>query len=195
MDKKERDSIMIYNSAVSDYKNKNYKDASDKFKQVLKLNPKDAQAKIALASSYNNYGVELYKAGKVKEALSFFKNALKIEPTNKTYQDNLNIVLQRIKELEFANLALQAYNLFQKKKYELSLKKLLKANQIQPANIEIKKAISTCYNALGIKEYNNGRFAKALKYFELAKENYPQNIGYEHNIKILQNLLNSKTIS
>jgi len=195
MDRKERESIMLYNRAVYDYKNKNYKDAAEKFKKVLKLNPKDAQSKIALASCFNNYAVELYKEGKIKESLRFFKNALKIESTNKTYQDNLNICLQRIKELEFANLTTQAYNLFQKKKYELALKNLLKASQIQPTNLEVKKAISTCYNALGIKEYNKKRLLKALEYFELAKENYPQNIGYEHNIKTIQNLLNSKAIS
>jgi tetratricopeptide (TPR) repeat protein len=89
-------SVELYNKAVLDYKNKNYVDALEKFLRYLEFDSKDPQVRIAIASCYNNIGVEEYKKNRADLALKYFKKASEIEPTNQIYKNNIEIAKQKI---------------------------------------------------------------------------------------------------
>ncbi|MCX8163436.1 MAG: hypothetical protein N3D10_02665 [Candidatus Micrarchaeota archaeon] len=188
----ERELVLIYNEGVKNYKAQNYQKAIENFLIVFKNNNKDPQLKIALASSYNNYGVQLYKENKYQEALLMFKKASEFEPTNLQFIENIKIAQKKIKEQRLHQLTTQAYLFFQNKEYEKALKKLLTAQKLEPNEESIKKALAATYNAIGIKKYLNRKFKECIQYFELAKKTYPQNNKYEENIKIVQNVLGQK---
>ena len=57
--------------------------AFKKWEQVLKINPKDAEARLSLSKAYNDEAYAAYKAGRAAEARGLWKKTLAHEPNNK----------------------------------------------------------------------------------------------------------------
>ncbi len=117
--KKRNEEIIYHKKAAKGFEAKGMKTrAKSEWKAVLKLNPKDYEAKKALkrltakktttkktvkkkstktATQWYNEGLNYYKKGKYKSAIKCFKEALKLDSTNKKAKKYLKKAENRLK--------------------------------------------------------------------------------------------------
>ncbi len=121
--KKRNEEIVYHKKAARSFEDKGMKTrAIAEWKAVLKLNPKDYEAKNALkrltkkktstkkktvkkksakprktATQWYNEGISYYKKGKYKQAIKCFKEALKLDPKNKKAKRYLKKAENRLK--------------------------------------------------------------------------------------------------
>ena len=61
-------------------------------RKVLKLNPKDREARFNLAKTYNDLAWEYYQQGKLEQARREWQRVLTINPSNKAANYNLRFM-------------------------------------------------------------------------------------------------------
>jgi hypothetical protein len=87
--------------------------ASEQAAAMEKQNAAEQARRRQLAQKFANEAIELYKAGKFKEAAAKFEQAVEQDPTNKTYYYQFGVTLYRIdnynKSLVYLNLSEGSY--------------------------------------------------------------------------------------
>lgn len=137
------------------------------------------------AFAHNKKGIELYKAGKVKEATEEVKKATELDPKNANYHRNLsslyqaqNMMAEAQKEAELAtkskpgdskSLGNMANTFLAQKKYAEAEKYYAQAIKAAPSNMEFRVDRAVCL--LHLKK--NAEFDKEIK--EVLKKN-PNNV-------------------
>ena len=127
------------------------------------------------AFAHNKKGIELYKAGKVKEATDEVKKATELDPKNANYHRNLsslyqaqNMMAEAQKEAELAtkskpndskSLGNMANTFLAQKKYAEAEKYYAQAIKAAPANIEFR--VDRCVCLLHLKK--DAEFEKEVK--------------------------------
>ena len=72
----------FFGKALSEFKKGNYQGAIDDLREGLKLKPQSAEATRELGRTLIAFGTQLLSDGKIMEALSSFKEAVKVLPDN-----------------------------------------------------------------------------------------------------------------
>ena len=85
------DDIIKYQEGIKAYQAKNLERAEELFQEALEINDQNHKA-------WNALGIICSKIGKTKDALICFENALLIEPSNITYQNNFNKINKSLKK-------------------------------------------------------------------------------------------------
>jgi tetratricopeptide (TPR) repeat protein len=151
------------------YKSGNWKQAINYYKNALKKSPNDriikknlinAQnalnkeyAKKKNASSLNKKGNQAYKSKNWKQAVSYYKNALKNSPNNRVIKQNL-IYAQKALSKEYT-----------------------------------KKRNASALNKKGNLAYNSKNWKQAIDYYKKALKNSPNNRVIKQNLRYAKNAL------
>ena len=89
---------MLQNSALA-------AEHRDDARELIDTHPAQAEALLARAieadpfdaRAYNNLGVLLFRRGAFEEALSRFETARRLDPTSRSYQDNLELTRRQLR--------------------------------------------------------------------------------------------------
>lgn len=149
------------------WRNRHGVEAVERFEQVLRLDPSNAEAHFSI-------GVIQESLGKYSEALAHYQSARKTNPDNKDYDDAVDAVLKRLQSQRNtpapANKGLfdQATAAFKRGEFFSALDLFKQADAKTPNQPLVKYNIGSCY--LMLKDHFN-----ALENFKLAKELEPTN--------------------
>lgn len=150
------------------WRNRHGVEAVERFEQVLRLDPQNAEAHFSI-------GVIQESLGKYTEALAHYQSARKTNPSNNDYDDAVDAVLKKLQSQRPgtaapANKGLvdQATAAFKRAEYFSALDLFKQADAKTPNQPLVKYNIGSCY--LMLKDHFN-----ALENFKLAKELEPTN--------------------
>lgn len=149
------------------WRNRHGVEAVERFEQVLRLDPSNAEAHFSI-------GVIQESLGKYSEALAHYQSARKTNPDNKDYDDAVDAVLKRLQTQRNApapankGLFDQATAAFKRGEFFSALDLFKQADAKTPNQPLVKYNIGSCY--LMLKDHFN-----ALENFKLAKELEPTN--------------------
>lgn len=101
------DSIIIYNQGVAFHNQQKYEQASQKYLQVLKIQPDFSEAKKNLGKAYRGISYQYYSKGDYNNAVIYAKKALEI---NNNELEAYYIIADSYKSLEDYENAIAIYN-------------------------------------------------------------------------------------
>lgn len=101
------DSIIIYNQGAAFHNQQKYEQASQKYLQVLKMQPNFSEAKKNLGKAYRGLAYQYYSKADYNNAIIYAKKSLEI---NNNEFENYYIIADSYKSLEDYENALSAYN-------------------------------------------------------------------------------------
>jgi Flp pilus assembly protein TadD len=70
-----------------------FQEAVRHFSEVLRLQPKSADARRTLSTAENNWGAALFNQGELGAAIERFMQALQVDPANESARSNLSKAL------------------------------------------------------------------------------------------------------
>ena len=142
-----------------------YREAIIHFKRVLVLNPDHPRTTALVSLSYQNMGVEAYQSGRNSEAIRYFSDAVKADPTNADAYSNLAAVFYETDQVDKARKA------------------LLRGLEIDPQNSAmLKMMIQLCHQQKD--------FLGAVKAAETAVKNDPGDIDLSLQLAYLYRFTN-----
>ena len=149
------------------WRNRHGVEAVEKFDQVLRLDPQNAEAHFSI-------GVIQESAGKLNEALEHYQKARKTNPDNKDFDDAVDAIYKRLQAQSrpsaspATGLTGQATAAYKRGEYFSALDLFKQADAKTPNQALIKHNIGSCY--LMLKDFFN-----AQEFFKQAKDLDPTN--------------------
>ena len=137
---------------------------SEQTKEQLNFNPKPESA-----SLYNS-GLKSYESGDIQSAITFFKQAVELDPNFVDAYYNLGAIYKKQKDYYNAITAFQ------------------KSADINPEDFEVVFELASSYFA-------NGNYDLAKKYFSLVPLDFPKYAEARQNIEIINNSIASSNIN
>jgi twitching motility protein PilT len=153
------------------YKKGNIKGAIVKWHEGLALDPENPQIKAYIKSAEeklelsNNLpailaqGVEIYKTGRIDEAIEKWKEVLKVDPNNSQARTYIEGAEQKMRELRIKK---ETDNLVKSGNEEMAAGNMLealllfkRASGIKPESAEIKKLMDDTYDKLSKEDFGN----------------------------------------
>jgi len=166
-----------YSAAVSHHRAGQLDQAEPLYQQVLKTNPKHADALHML-------GVVYYQTGRAEQAVSAISQALSINPKNTDYLNHYALSLRAAGQPEAAIKSFQQAVLLQPKDLDIQFNlanTLLTLNRfeeaagyyrrilrVMPKNDDVREALCHCLTSLGNQAHAAGNFIQAEACFEEA---------------------------
>ena len=172
---------LLYQEGSYFYNNKNYKQATLKFKEALQISPDLA--------GYYNLGIIYEKRGMVREAIRMYESALKNEPNFQVVENRLNILYQRevLKQnthdlAEYKKLGDYYLENHDYSKAISTYTKCLQMSREQASMDKDKREpdISLIYYNLGKAYFSWGNYEQAKQKF---KKSLKINPDFEYNVK------------
>ncbi len=190
--------------AESSYKQGNYKDALAYYRNVLKLDPTNKDAKKGEENSHDkllgkikehyNTGIEFFKQKDMKKAIDEFQKALAIDPEYAPANDFLKKAQEEYEKNKFAYMVRDSLqdgiDLFQNKNFQQAKDKFQKVLELDPNNQKAKDYISKCDNEIanlgkqeeiakiiadGMIKYRKRNYDEAIKIWEQVESIDPGN--------------------
>lgn len=170
----------LLKEGISFWKAKDSKHAIDRFNQVIRLDPQNAEA-------YFSMGVIFEAGGQLKNALGAYSKANEINPNRLDYKEAIVVVKKRLdKEGAIDSLAMNAAAAFKRKEYISALDLYKQLENKYPKNAKYKYNIGTIYLLMKSPE-------QALEYYGKAKKLDPKTAKYKTAYTKLSETLKSSS--
>lgn len=168
----------IMNEGLNIYRKGNIKGAIIKWQEALDIDANNAQIKAYIQSAQEkleqianipklmNEGLDIYKTGKIAEAIAKWKEVLKVDPANMQAQGYVEGAEQKLKELKLKQEIDQLYKRAQEEAAsgnELqALSDFKRAMLLKPNAPEMKKSFDDLYNRMIAENSGGGDVESAL---------------------------------
>jgi len=147
---------LIYNKALAFESTEQYEQAIEYYKQILDRDPEHIQAKIGIASAYNNLGASKFESQNWDDAIKFCSEAIAYDTS--CWQAKSNI--------ENAHMN-RAWKLLESNNFDDAIEEYKKVLEIDPENVR-------AHNNLGVAFFKKGDYDKAIAEFNEALRLDPQ---------------------
>lgn len=181
----------LYLSAVSHHRAGQLAQAESLYQQVLKANPRHADALHML-------GVVYYQTDRAEQAVTLISQALTINPKNTDYLNHYALSLRAANQPEAAIKSLQQAVLLQPKDLDLQFNlanTLLSINRFEeaagyyrriirvfPKKEDIREALCHCLSTMGNQAHTTGHFIQAEACFQEALQFKPNDAALRYNL-------------
>ena len=92
--------LAYYNLGTALYRNKQFNEAIEAFREALAKHNGDTEATLRLAHIYYNLGNAEFKMGDLRRAIDAYRHALRLKPDDADAQHNLELALQLTQQQE-----------------------------------------------------------------------------------------------
>ena len=132
----------------------------------------------AEASNLNRKGCQAYRAGNWKEAIDYYKKALRKSPNDRVIRQNLTVAQNALAE-ENAYIKLRKKN----------------AQKLEAFNLNEKKEAFKLNKKKGSQAYRAGNWKEAVDYYEKALRRFPDDRGIRKNLTKAKNAIAKEQMS